>query len=217
MPLYGDIAHVKKMLRPTEGTDLGADPEDRLTLIQAAVSLALEEACDMTWGVPAADTAELHWVGPYDQIVLNRPARAITKITYGGEVAGTTMTGGTDVLAADLLYTISDSDGLIYAIQNRSAGVWSWYDRPTVYYQSHTRTPVVVTGDFTDTDDDATVPDDITYAANYLIMQTFKLEKAGVAGFSGLDGSTVPVRNPFEDEIVRRTIRKYARKMVPVV
>ena len=25
MPLYGDIAHVKKMLRPTEGTDLGAD------------------------------------------------------------------------------------------------------------------------------------------------------------------------------------------------
>src|SRR5215210_2598652 len=118
MPLYGDTTHVEKMLRATETWDNGSDIKDRLTQIQAAVSLLLEEKCGRTWGVPATDTSELYWVGPYDVLVLRKPARSITSIRYGGTVSGSTMTGGTTVLAADLVDVLVDYDGLIRAISN---------------------------------------------------------------------------------------------------
>jgi hypothetical protein len=57
------------------------------------------------------------------------------------------------------------------------------------------------------------VPDDIRYAVNYMILERFKLEKAGPAGFTGLDGSTVPVRDVFNDPLVKRTLAKYTQKV----
>lgn len=214
MPTYGDLDHCAKMLRATETWDLGDDITARLEVIQAAVSLQLEDACGRTWGEPASDTSVLHWVGPFDTIVLNRPARSITSITTGGTVSGSTMTGGTETLAADLVNRFTSADGLIYAISNSVSDPWPSH---VSYYGYTSRTPVLVTGDFADSDDDDEVPADVSYAANFLITELFKQENASPAGFTGPDGSVVPVRNPWKAETVTRVLDKYSLRKQPLV
>lgn len=210
MTLYGDLDHVKKMIRPDDVASLGTDVDDRLEAIQAAASLALEEKLGRTFGSPVSDVAEVHWIGPYDTLVLNRPARSITSIQYGGTMSGDTMTGGQTVLAADLYNVVRDPyTGFIYSIRNAKSAVWSWYADPP-YYQTNGKTPVVVTADFADTDNDANVPDDITYAANLLMLRLFQLETASPAGFTGPDGATVPARDPWKDPAVKAVVDKYS-------
>lgn len=207
MPLYGDVDHIHKMLRAAPTWDNGEDITDRLLEIQAAVSLALEDECGRTWGVPATDTSRLQWVGAYGMLVLDIPARTITSITTGGTMSGSTMTGGDVTLAADLVNRIvSNRNGLIYAISPGVSNVWPSH---SAYNILPYRYPVVVTGDFADSDDDATVPADVTYAANYLILNQFRHENAGPAGFSGPDGATIPIRDPWKDQQVVRVIDKY--------
>ncbi len=216
MPLYGDIAHAAKMLRATETWDMGTDVDDRLTAIQAAISLALEHKCGRTWGVVSVDTSLLHWAGAYDTLVLRIPARSITSITTGGTVSGSTMTGGTVTLAADLVDRfVSTDDGLIYGISNAIGDVWDYRGEWSTSLGTY-RTPVVVTGDFANTDDDATVPADVTYAANILIVELFKQENASPAGFTGPDGSTVPVRDPWKKAAVTDVIERYSLKRHPM-
>lgn len=212
MPLYGDLDHCAKMLRATETWDLGNDITDRLGVIQAAVSLQLEDACGRTWGSPVSDTSVLHWVGPFDTLVLNTPARSLTSITTGGTVSGSTMTGGTVTLAADLANRITSHDGLIYAVTYSVNDPWPG----PVNWNVLSRVPVLVTGDFADTDDDATVPADVEYAANFLIVEQLKRENAGPAGFTGPDGSTTPIRNPWKDDNVTRVIDKYSLRKRPL-
>lgn len=209
MALYGDIEHVKKMLRQDEYSTFGDDLTARLTQIQAAISLDLEERTGRVFGVTATDVSEIHWIGPYDQLVLNRPARSITSIRYGGTLSGDTMTGGQTVLAADLYTTIRDSrTGYIYAVSSASTNVWSWYLTAPGFVQNTYRTPVVVTADFIDTDDDANVPADVTYAANILILKTFQIEMASPAGFLGPEGA-VPITDPWKHPSVKAMISKY--------
>ena len=213
MPLYGSVAHVEKTLRAVETWDNGSDVKDRLLAIQAAISLLLEERCGRTWGVPVSDTSELYWVGPTDaSLVLRRPARSITSIRYGGTVSGSTMTGGTTILAADLVNALVGHDGLIHAIQNTTGYLWSWsWTTPGWFGPSVARrVPVVVTGDFADSDNDADVPADVTYAANILVAELFKAENASPAGFTGPDGSVVPIRDPWTDPTVKAVIAKYS-------
>lgn len=214
MPLYGDPAHVAKMLRATETWDLGNDITDRLVVIQEAVSLALEEACGRTWGEPVTDTSVLHWTGPFDTLVLNVPARTITSITTGGTVSGSTMTGGTVTLAADLVNRIVSSDGLIYAISRGGDDPWPVYHE---YLTTRYRTPVLVTGDFADSDNDANVPADVEYAANVLIAELYKQENASPAGFTGPDGATMPIRDPWKMSQVKQVIDKYSLRRQPMV
>src|SRR6188768_352684 len=119
MPLYGDLALVRKMLRPIDTASLGTDVDARLAAIREAVSLDLEYKLGRTFGVTAVDESVVHWIGPYDTLVLNRPARSITSIQYGGTFSGSSMTGGTTVLGSDLYNAITDPyTGYIYAIGN---------------------------------------------------------------------------------------------------
>ena len=216
MTLYGSIDHVKKMLRQDEYSTFGDDLTDRLEMIQAAISLDIEERTGRVFGATATDVSELHWVGPYDTLTLNRPARAITSITYGGTVSGSTMTGGTTTLAADLYNTIVDKNGYIYAIAATGTGMWSWYDFPTYsVFTDQPRTPVVVTADYIDTDDDLLVPADVTYAANLLILKTFQIETASPAGFTGPEG-IVPITDPWRIPSVKAMIDKYKVHKVAV-
>lgn len=217
MPSYGDLAIVKKILRSTDTHDLGSDVEDRFVTLNAAVSSALEEACERTWGAPVADTSELHWAGPYDRIVLKTPARSITSITYGGTLVGTTMTGGTVVLATSLYYPIVDRNGLIYAISNSVSDLWAWVSAWATTVNGALRTPVVVTGDFVSSDNDAIVPDDVKYIVSYMICERLKVEKASSFGAIGPDGTVAPIRDVFADPLVKRVIRKYAREKVLAV
>ena len=214
---YADVALVKKMLRAIPGMETDEDVTARIDALNLAVSLALEEACQRTWGAPVSDTSEIVWVGQGETIILPRPARAITSITYGGTLAGTTMTGGTTVLPADLIYSIVDRNGLIWGIAGGTSSVWWWNYAYLTPVQSDQRFPVVVTGDFVSSDNDASVPADITYIATYMVVERLKVEKASSFGQIGPDGDVLPVRDVFADPLVKRVIDKYARELAVVV
>lgn len=213
---YGDPVQIKAMLRAHESIPAGADIDSRIDALNAAISLIVDEHTGRTFGEAAAESTELHWLGPYDVLVLNRPATAITKITYGGTVSGTTMTGGTDILAADLVDLIRDAKGRIYAVRAVGGGIWSWYDSPSLY-QTYTRTPVAVTATFDtfgyDADPDNHVPADIQYVVNYMIVERLKVEKAGSSGAIGPTGDIIPIRDVFRDPLVERVLNKYRVKV----
>ena len=216
---YGNGDQVKVMLRADESIPFGADIDSRIEALNLAISLTVDDVTGRTFGVAGAASTEIHWLGPYDTLVLNRPATAITKVTYGGTVSGSTMTGGTDVLATNLVDVLRDAKGRIYAIRSSGGGIWSWYDIPQPF-AIYAKTPVAVTATFDtsgyDADTDTNVPADITYVVNYMISERLKLEKAGPAGFTGPAGDVVPVRDVFSDPLVKRVIDKYRVKELVV-
>lgn len=201
MPQYGDLDHVRKLLRPTAGDDLGADDEARLTKIQVAISELLEYELGRSFGVPAVDSTVTVWAGPGSVLVLPVPARAITSVTVGGTVAGGTVTDGT-LLDDDYWahHFVDPQTGLISGVRLLSGGDWS-----DVLYT----TPVVIVGDFSSTDDDATIPADLQYAVSWMIAERFKQESASPAGFLGPDGVVAPLRKLFDDEFVKPILARY--------
>lgn len=201
MPQYGDLDHVRKLLRPTATDDLGADDEARLSKIQAAISELLEYELGRTFGVPATDTTVTVWAGPGDVLLLPRPARAITSVAVNGTVAGGTVTGGTALTSTYWAHHFVDPEsGLISGLRLLSGASWGDYSY---------RTPVVVVGDFSTTDDDATIPADLQYVVSWMIAERFKQENASPAGFLGPDGVVTPFRKLFADEFVKPTLDRY--------
>jgi len=203
---YGSIEQVQVMLRADESIPPAADLDSRIDALNRAISLVIDRETGRTFGEAGTAVAELYWIGPYDTLVLNRPVTAITKITYGGTVSGSTMTGGTDILAANLVNLIRDQYGRIYAIAATGNFAWAW-NYGWNPYAAETRSPVLVTATIDDTTDP--VPDDITYITNYMIAERIKVEKAGPAGFTGPAGDLVPIRDVFNDPLVKRVLKKY--------
>lgn len=217
MALLGTITLVRQMLRAHESHEMGPDIDARLLAIQAAVTPLLEEACgrvfgDVDTGVPATPTNELHYAGNSDVLLLNRPARSITSVRYGGTVSGTTMTGGTTVLAAEYAYWPVDwQTGLIHGLR-RAGGthwaLWDWVPTPdSGYIGTRYRIPIVVTGDFTSGPGDAAIPPEITYAASLLIAESWRRENGMPSGVSGPDGS-FNVTDPWKDPAVVKAIER---------
>jgi hypothetical protein len=201
MPEYGDLDHVRKLLRPTATDDLGADDEARLSKIQIAISTLLEYELGRTFGVPVEDTTVTAWAGPGDVLLLPRPARTITTVTVGGTVAGGTVTGGTALVDDYWAHHFVDTEtGFIGGLRMLSGGWWGDY-----YYQ----TPVVIVGDFSTTDNDTTIPADLQYAVSWIIAERFKQESASPAGFIGPDGAVMPFRDLFKDEFVKPILDRY--------
>jgi hypothetical protein len=201
--LLGDIETVKVMLRATENISFGADIDQRLTQIQQAVTAGIEAETNRTFGDAGSATTELIWAGESDVIVLPRPAWSVTSVTYGGTLAGTTITGGTDILAGEIVHTLRDSAGRIIAIRTP--------------YQWTRGAALAVTAVYADGNavGDTSVPDAISYAANYLIAEVFKREQASPAGFLGPEG-VVPMRDVWKDPTVTRILREYTLREVVV-
>ena len=221
MALLGDLDAVRQMIRADPAWDMGSDIDKRLLLIQKAVTAALEEKCGRTWGTPSGDTSYLVWVGAGDTLVLPKPARSITSVQVGGTVTGSMMTGGRTWLPRNV---ITDDDGLIYAISGGDTGSlwveWWWgssYQSAISGLTNRYVYPVLVTGDFADTDDDGTIPDDVSYVATYLIAEQLKKESASPAGFLGPEG-VVPIRDAWKDPMVKAVIDRHGirRKVMAV-
>ncbi len=196
MTLYGDLDHVKRMLRPDGTTSFNADDDVRLALIQTAVSAAMEQRVGRAFGATAEDTTHLLYAGRSSVLLLPVPARSITSVTVDGVL-----------IAADRYVPdpVDFATGLIWGLRLLSWGSWGWIDpvnRPTM--------PVEIVGDFTDSDDDAVIPDDVQYVANFLIAERYKIEGASPAGFTGPDGAVVPIRNAWTDPLVKAVLDKYA-------
>lgn len=198
---YGDNDRIERMLRAHESIAAAADLAGRIADLNVALSLIVDEETGTTFGSAAADTTVLHWGGNSDVIVLTRPARAITSVTYGGTLSGATMTDGTVIAASDITYASVGATGLVYAIRTP--------------YRFGAGVPLLVTAEFGDPWGE-TVPDDIVYIVNFMVMKRVQVEKASPAGAVGPDGSVVPLNDVFDDPVVKRVLRKY-RVKVPVV
>lgn len=213
MPLYGDIAAVKTMLRPTDGAELGADADARLAALQRLISDLLTHKLGRTFGNGPIDAgARLHWAGQSAVLTLTTPARSISSVVVGVVVSGSSWSGGA-TYATDLWtpHAVSPISGLIHALRLLSGGWWGRDDphgRPA--------TGVVVTADWADQDGDNVVPDDVTETANFLIARLFQMEEANPAGFIGPDGQIAPLRDPWAEERVAALIDRYRLRAVPV-
>lgn len=204
MTVYGDLDHVKRMLRPNTSTTFDADVDARLTAIQYAVSVAIDHKLGRSFGGPVSDTTHIVYAGRSSVLILPSPARAITTVTIGGTVAGGTFTGGSALASSQWVYDPVDRDtGLIFGLRLLS-GVWGSVD-----YFNRPVTPVQIVGDFSTTDDDAVIPEEIGYIANYLTAELFKAENASASGSVGLEGEFVPPRNPWNDGLVKAIMNKY--------
>lgn len=192
---YGDSAHIRQLLNLVD--DTSSSTAERIDALNATVSSIVEDELGRSFGATATDTTVLFWSADSDVLVLPRPLRTITTVTVGGTVTGSTMTGG-NVLTTDYWTpSITDQDGLIYALRLLSGGWWG------------AGMPVTVTGQWAATDADALVPDDLKYAVDYLVSEHFKIEQASPAGFTGPDGATVPIRNPWKADIWLKVKDKY--------
>jgi len=211
MALYGDIAHVKKLLRPNETTAFGTDVDDRLSLIQKAVSARLEFEIGGSFGGTQSDSTMIVWGGASPILLLPVPARSITSVVTGITVSGNTASGGTTLPSSEYVYDPVDSEGRILGLRLNSNGNWGVTDNG-----GKALTPIKITADFTSTDF-TTVPDDITYIANLLILRTFQLEMVGIEGVMGPEGGFTPPRDPWQDPLVRKTIERYRVRRVPML
>lgn len=213
MATYGDLAAVKRMLRPTDDSTFGVDEDARLAEIQTAVSAALEHKLRRTFGATAADTTHVVWAGPWNVLLLPVPARSITSVTWNVTPAGGSYSDGQVYPSDSWTYDPRDSrTGEIFGLRLLN-GDWGWLDR-----HGRPAVPVQIVGDFVDTDDDATVPSEITYAVNYLIAETFKNQNAGPGGTIGPDGNVIAPRNPWTDPLVVAALEKHqsANRLVVV-
>lgn len=210
MPDYGSVDQVKTMLRPNEATAYGADIDTRLTAIRKAVSRTLEHKLYGTLGAPVADTTQIVYAGPNPTMILPIPARSIASVTVGGTVDGGTVTDGTDYPSTMWAHDPVDTQGRILGLRLLSGGYWG-----VASPAGTPLTPIAIVGDFTDTGADGTVPDDVTYAANLLILRTFQRENTGVAGVSGEDGTFTPPADPWKDPLVKSVIERYRVQRVP--
>lgn len=205
MAIYGSIEAVKQMLRPEDDSTFGDDEDDRLEAIQQAVSSALEQKLDgRTFGAPVADTTKLVYAGPFSTLLLPIPARSITSVTWNPTIAGGVITGGEAWASSLWEHTLVNRYGEIGGLRLLSGGYWgesNAFGQPI--------TPVKIVGDFVDSDADASVPDEITYAVNFLIAEEFKNQNAGPGGSIGPDGNVIYPRNPWKNTLVVEAMNKY--------
>jgi hypothetical protein len=207
--LYGDLDKVKRMLRPAEQVSYGADLDERLTDIQQVISVAIEERTGRVFGgtAPVAPTTRLFYASGNTVLVLDPPARTVTEIRTGGLVEGVVVSGSTVLDAAYYAPTLGDERGLIYGLRLMAPVFgWSWglSDR-----WGNAVAPVEVTGTWAD-QGDGTVPDDITYIANYLMAAKYRRDRTSATAEIGPDGSVSAVADPWKDETVKTIIKRYS-------
>jgi hypothetical protein len=192
---YGNTAHIRQLLNKV--ADSTPETAERLDALNATVSLLVESELGREFGATAADSTVLVWAANSSVLVLPRPIRAVTTLTVGGTVSGSVMTGGTVYDSTYWTPDIIDIEGDIYALRLISGGWWG------------EGVPVTITGQWAATDNDAEPPADLVYAVDYLVAEQFKIEQASPAGFTGPDGATVPIRNPWKSELWLKVKQKY--------
>jgi hypothetical protein len=195
--LYGDIEAVKAMLRPTGSASFNDDADVRLNAIRAFVSQQLEYKTGRIFGGTATPTTRTIQGGlrcADDVLDLSTPVRSVTSVAVVGTSPET---------VADTDYTLwyGDRRGDYYGIRRTYGARWPMRDGINA---------VDVTAVWSDEANGGEVPADITYAANYLIAELFKAEQASPAGFTGPDGATVPIRDPWKSSIVCAAIEARA-------
>lgn len=188
--MLADLQAVKRMLRASPDTDFGPDDDARLEAINEAASLAFEQRVGRSFAGNAGPTTRHFTAGTDGEVLFTRPVRSVSAVAAGGLWDGAAYAGATALTMGRYRLDRVDRLGKAY----RMVGPWL------------AGTVVAVTGVWDDTDDTATVPADVVYAVNYLVAELWKIENASPAGFTGPDGATVPIRDPWKSEIVKQAL-----------
>lgn len=213
MVLYGDVEFVKSIFRPDEGVVYGADVDARLTEIQKAVAAMIDEKTGVRFGIAPAASARILFAGSGSVLLLPVPVLAVSTVETGGSYSAGGAVDFATLAAASWVLDPVDRDGLGLGIRLLTG---SWWGYRSIIAPYGSATPVRVTATWIDAGYSATVPDEITYIANFLMTELLKNQAASPAGFTGPDGAVVPIRNPWNDPMVKTIIEKYRVEKVLV-
>lgn len=200
MPLYGSVDGAKALLRSTTTAQFNADHDARLAALRPAVSAWIEEQTGRTFGSGPVSTTQIATGTGRDLLLLADGVKSVTSVVAGPEWTGSAWSGGEIVPSDQYRPVLKNRQNLYAALLAVDGGVWHG--------------EFAVTGVYAGSPDAAGVPDDITYIANYLIAERFKIEQASANGAIGPDGTVVPIRNVLADPLVKDTIAKYAVRQV---
>lgn len=189
--VYGDLTEVQRiLLNAGEAFPAGGPELTALAAIQKAVTLALDEKIGRRFGAVTA-TRTVRASGTSDLLILPNGNLTVTAVSSDGVV-----------IAADLYErTFVALDGQAGALRSLTGGYWygefdvtgSWVDTA----------PLDLAGT------QPTVPDDLTYAASYIIAKQYQRQNLAPTGLSGPDGTVLHVVNPWKDELVQAAIRRH--------
>lgn len=193
MPAYGSAASVQEILRTNDIATFSDDEMARIAALLPVVSLAIEQITGATFNAAAVPATARDQEGDgLPRLYLDMGLRSVTTVTENPTWGAGAWSGGTALTSSQYRLTGQRANGA-YRILERMDGVWSG--------------PVVITGVWEDTY--PTVPDDITYIANFVAAELFKAQQASPHGLMGPEGSAVPIRNALAIPEVKRTLDFY--------
>lgn len=191
MPLLASMDAVKQMLEASgEGDSPSRDA--RLLRINASVSTQLQQMLGRSFGTAQAATSRVFTAGNDGSVLFEYPARSVTAVAVGGVWNGTVYTDSTALTVSQWMLANLDAYGRAYKLLQPYGGA-----------------TVTVTGLWADSEDATNVPDDVQYAAAYLVAELYKQEQAGPYGFRSPDGSVARPINPWANPLVKNLTAYY--------
>jgi hypothetical protein len=191
MPTYGSTAAVKDLLSSSGTQDFSEPQEARMTALLPVVSRMIEHTTGAVFGDDTAETVDVDADGGR-VLYLPKGIRSVTSVKTEPIWLSGAWTGGTTLSTSDYRLTHQVSNGAYRAIAHMTGG---WFGT------------VLVAGVWEDRV--ATVPEDITYLANYIAAELFKKQPMSPAGFVGPDGTAVSLRDAFKETEVRTIIERH--------
>lgn len=181
---YADRESVLTQLHYSDENPEHAVALTRLELLENGIADAIDTEIGRSFGDPISSSRTIRIAG-YMTGVLLLPeiVREVTAITIDGEEI--------DPAAYELCYFM------------RGGAKGIRFDGVTIVGR------VVVTGIWDSDPIPGEVPADIREAATMITVDTFRIQESSPAGEMGPDGLVVPVRNPWNNRLVRDAIRRH--------
>ena len=195
---YADIDACMAQLGLSETNPDDNERIGRLAQVDDEVAGMIDMRTGRSFGgtaTPAARTVP-HPVSAWQRVLtLGRPVRSVTAIALAGPYAETLAPGDWALCMG------TEETGDWHAIERIDGG--SWPSRG--YGQTCT-----VTGVWSDLPDGQPVPDEIIAAATFLTCDEWRLRESSPNGELGADGLAIRPRNPWNYQVVKLAIDKYA-------
>lgn len=193
MPTYGSANAVKAVLRADVTSTFNADQDTRITALLSLASAYIEQQTGAQFGVSNSETIVIDI--PYDNgnvLFLPKGIRNITTLTEDPTWSGS-WTGGTAIASSSYRFTGKFANQNAFRNLTRADGVWGG--------------TYVIVGVWED--QYPSIPDDVTWAVNTVVVELFKKQMASPAGQIGPDGSIIPLRDVFQQTEIKAIIAKY--------
>lgn len=193
MPTYGSANAVKAVLRADVSSTFNADQESRITTLLALASQYVESQTGAQFGVSSSETLVIETgLDSGDVLYLPKGIRSVTSITENPTWSGS-WSGGSAITSATYRLSGKATGQTFYRTITRTDGGWGGL--------------YVIVGVWED--QYPTVPDDVTWAVNTVVVELFKKQQASPAGQIGPDGSVIPLRDVFQQTEISSVIDRY--------